>query len=850
MKKYLFLIPFFFLGILNAQKKKEDDSDKKEKAEKTIADLTKSSKKISGLFTIYQDTISGGIKMVVKENQLNKDFIYFSQIADGVTEAGSFRGYYQGSSIFNIKRYFNKIEIIAPNTNFYFDPENPLSKSKNANTSDALIASNKILAHDKETGLYLIDANNLFLSEALTRVKSPRGPGASPTAFSLGSFDKNKSKIKAIKNYPENTNIKTEYVYKNPSVLNSGSNAIQDGRNVSIKIFHSFLKMPEEGYKHRLDSPKVGYFATKINDMTSIETTNYHDLAHRWRLIKKNPAQAVSEPVTPITWWIENSTPLEWRDIIKEGVLAWNEAFEKAGFKNALVVKIQPDDATWDAGDIRYNVLRWTSSPNPPFGGYGPSMTNPKTGEIIGADIMLEFIHFTYRIFYDKLYSDASKNMALETSALGADSIKNIPVYCSSGSLMHENMMLGRAFLEISDASVDELKKITREGMKALIMHEVGHTLGLNHNMKASVVYSPEQLADADFIKGKALTGSVMDYAAINLTLDRKKQGQYFDMAIGPYDIWAIQFGYTPFKNDQELTDLLLRSTEPKLIFGNDADDMRSSSRGIDPRVMTGDLSGDQITYSIDRFKIVNNALKKIKNKMTKEGENYEDLRRAFYTLSSGAAGAGVVLSRFIGGVYVDRSTVGQKGSTKPYTPVGLSDQKRAMNAIKNYVFAPNAFTSPNNVYDYLARQRRGQDFGSGPEDPKIHDLVLGHQTRVLSHLMHPNTLQRIMDSELYGNQYGLSVFMNDLNDAIFKVDIKGSVNTFRQNLQAVYVRRLIEMVTGTSANKFKVPAKSLAVYHLNKIEKRTKRPKGDVGSIAHRIHLNTLITNALKEIK
>ena len=849
MKKYLFLIPFFILGILNAQKKKEDDSDKKEKAEKTIADLTKSSKKISGLFTIYQDTISGGIKMVVKENQLNKDFIYFSQIADGVTEAGSFRGYYQGSSIFNMKRYFNKIEIIAPNTNFYFDPENPLSRSKNANTSDALIASNKILAHEKETGLYLIDANNLFLSEVLTRVKSPRGPGASPKAFSLGSFDKNKSKIEAIKNYPENTNIKTEYVFKNPSVINSGSSAIQDGRNVSIKIFHSFLKMPEEGYEPRLDSPKVGYFATQINDMTSIETTNYRDLVHRWRLIKKNPDQAISEPLKPIIWWIENSTPLQWRDVIKEGVLAWNEAFEKAGFKNALVVKIQPENATWDAGDIRYNVLRWTSSPNPPFGGYGPSMTNPKTGEIIGADIMLEFIHFTSRIFYDKIISNAYTNMALETPAL-VDSIKNTPLYCSSGNIMHKNIMLGRTFLEISDASVDELKKITREGMKALIMHEVGHTLGLNHNMKASVIYSPEQLADADFIKGKALTGSVMDYATINLTLDPDKQGQYFDMAVGSYDIWAIQFGYTPFKNDQELTDLLLRSTEPKLIFGNDADDMRSSSRGIDPRVMTGDLSGDQIAYSIDRFKIVNNALKKIKNKMTKEGENYEDLRRAFYTLNSQAAGAGVVLSRFIGGVYVDRSTVGQKGSTKPYTPVGLSDQKRAMNAIKNYVFAPNAFTSPNNVYGYLAKQRRGQDFGGGPEDPKIHDLVLGYQTQVLSHLMHPNTLQRIMDSGLYGNQYKLSAFMSDLDNAIFKADNKGSVNTFRQNLQAVYVKRLIEMISGASSNKFKVPAKSLAVYHLNKIVKRTKSSKGDVSSVAHRMHLNTLITNALKEIK
>ena len=116
----------------------------------------------------------------------------------------------------------------------------------------------------------------------------------------------------------------------------------------------------------------------------------------------------ISEPIKPITWWIENSTPMEWRETIKEAVLQWNVAFEKAGFKNAIEVKIQPDDADWDAGDIRYNVLRWTSSPNPPFGGYGPSMVNPKTGEIIAADVMLEFVFFTNRVFNDKLYSDSS----------------------------------------------------------------------------------------------------------------------------------------------------------------------------------------------------------------------------------------------------------------------------------------------------------------------------------------------------------------------------------------------------------------------------------------------------------
>ena len=140
-----------------------------------------------------------------------------------------------------------------------------------------------------------------------------------------------------------------------------------------------------------------------------------------------------------------------------------------------------------------------------------------------------------------------------------------------------------------------------------------------------------------------------MDYAGINLTKDRSKQGQFYDMAVGPYDVWAIQFGYTPFKSDSEMQELLNRSTEPELIFGNDADDMRSPGKAIDPRVMTGDLSNDQITYSIDRYNLVNDMMDKIVNKFSVEGNTYEDLRRAYYTLNSQAARAGDVISRFIG---------------------------------------------------------------------------------------------------------------------------------------------------------------------------------------------------------
>ncbi len=859
---------FLTLAILgvndtNAQRKKrKKKGDKKEipapkpkpkKKGKTIASLTKSSKKIEGLFTIYQDTVTGSLKLLVKKDQLNKDFIYFSQIADGVTEAGAFRGSYRGSSVFHLNKYFNKLEFVAPNTSFYFDKKSALSKSSEANISDAVVASGKILATDDKKGEYLIDANGLFLSETFTRIKAPRFPGRSPFAFSLGRFDKNKSKVNSIKNYPENTNVKTEYVYSNPAVLNGGSAAVTDGRNVSIKVFHTFMNMPESDYSPRMDDARVGYFLTQTNDMTTTETVNYRDMIHRWKLVKKDPNAAISEPVTPITWWIENTTPVEWRETIKEGVLAWNKAFEKAGFNNAMVVKVQPDDADWDAGDVRYNVLRWTSSPNPPFGGYGPSFVNPRTGEILGADIMLEFVHFTNRVFADKMYNDAASNMKLETKEeLEAKKhmLKNNHMFCSMGHIMHENLQLGTAVLQANGASDLEMEAIKKEGMKSLIMHEVGHTLGLNHNMKASQLFSPAQLADANFIKGKALTGSVMDYAGINITNDRSQQGQYYDMSVGPYDVWAVQFGYTPFKNNAEKISLLERSTEPALIFGNDADDMRSPGKAIDPRVMIGDLSNDQITYSINRFKLVNSMMQNLKNKFTNKGETYEELRRAYYTLHNQSRIAGGVISRFIGGVYVERSTFGQNGGTKPYTPVSLADQKRAMAALKKYIFAPNAFNTPKEVYNYLARQRRGFNLFSGPEDPKIHEQVLAYQTSILAHIMHPNTLQRLSNSELYGNKYKLSSFMTDLNNMMFKPDVYGSVNSFRQNLQAIYTKRLISMISGRTSNRFSTASKSMAIYNLKNIKTWVSNGTGNIATKAHKNHLKTLIANALKEVK
>ncbi len=856
-KTFIFLIMIFIFGssFSYAQKKKSKNKKDQKIAEKatikTIKEATKSCKKIDGLFTMYRDTLTGETFMLVKKNQINKEFIHFSQISDGVSDAGwLIRGMYMDSKIFSIEKFYNKLNFVAQNTSYYFDKNNPLAKASNSNISEGIMASLKIIAQNQKNGEYLVASDDLFLKETFNQIKSPKSPKTSPKAFKLGELSKNKSKIEKIKNYPENTNINAHYVYFNKAVLNGGTAAVTDGRNVTIKIEHSLIALPKNEYQIRLDDPRIGYFLTQVTDKTSASATPYRDLIHRWHLVKKDKNAALSEPIKPIVWWMENTTPFEFRNTIKEAVLEWNKAFEKAGFKNAIEVKMQPDDAKWDAGDIRYNVLRWTSSPNPPFGGYGPSFVNPRTGQILGADIMLEYVYHTNRVKLDRIFN---LGVAANEFSFNTEMNTNDISFCSYGHEMQNNMLFGQTTLLVNDANDNEMKGLRMEAMKELIMHEVGHTLGLNHNMKASQLFSPAELANPDFIKDKCLTGSVMDYSAVNITLDPKKQGQYYSTTVGPYDAWAIEYGYTP-TNEEGLKAITNKSIQPELTFGNDADDMRNSGKAIDPRVMIGDMSNDQITYAVNRIKVVENTMPKIKDKFNKNGQSYQELRQAFSILNRQYAWSGVVISRFIGGVYVDRSMIGQDTTKKPYTPVAYKDQKRAMEALKKYIFAPDAFKTSNDLYNYIAMQRRGFNFFNSPEDPKIHSMVLSYQKRILNHLLHHNTMQRISDSELYGNNYKLSEFMSDLNEAIFKADAKISINTFRQNLQQEYVTKLIAITNSKTVKQGKSNylnlSKAAALYNLKKIKDLLISNNGDSQTKAHKYYLKTLINNTMENLK
>lgn len=851
----LLLIPFV-LGVQPFHAQKKSKKKKKEKTEapikkkgdkKTIKDIADKSIPFEGLFTIYQDSVTGNIKMVVKEEQIGKEYIYFSQIADGVVEAGTHRGSYRDSKVFKVEKYFDRIEFIIQNTSSYFDPENAVSKSADANMSSGVLASLKIENSDIDKGQYLIDANKLFLSETFSQVKPGKFPKQSPFAFTLGNLDKDKTKVNKIRNYPENTDLVIEYVYSKSNTWNNGSRAVVDGRNVSIKVNHSLIEMPDNDYQPLMDDPRVGFFTTQVSDMTNPNYVNYRDLVHRWNLKKKDPSAAISEPVTPIVWWIENTTPLELRPIIKNAGEKWNLAFEEAGFKNALVIKQQPDDAIWDAGDIRYNVLRWTSSPRPPFGGYGPSFVNPRTGEIMGADIMLEYKSLSNYVNITNLlgYSESEENFDISTQIQNC----NHPA-CNASSMAQMDNIFGGLAIEALGTSKLEKSKIIEQFLTYLILHEMGHTLGFNHNMKASQLHSITDIHNVAITSKVGLVGSVMDYPAINFALDKTKQGQYWTGRPGPYDMWAIKFAYQEGRTEQESTELLSQSTKHELMFGNDADDMRSPGKGMDPRVNIRDMSSDAINYSIDRIKLTNLVAADLLKNLKEDGKSYHKHRVSYQILLNVQAKQANTISRYIGGIYVDRAFIGQEGATKPFIPVPLEKQKSAMKALNDYVFAPDAFTFPNEIYNYLQLQRRGFGFYGLGEDPKIHESVLANQKNVLNQLLHKNTLQRIVNSELYGNTYILSDYMADLNNSIFKKDISGSVNTFRQNLQIEYTKMLIRMVTDSKSNSQSHTVTSNAIYNLKSIKKMASNTSGDISTKAHKTHLSLLIDNALKEIK
>ena len=458
---------------------------------------------------------------------------------------------------------------------------------------------------------------------------------------------------------------------------------------------------------------------------------------------------------------------------------------------------------------------------------------------------MLEYSFITNRLRSSNVFEDAGVAIHEEhddETASFMDRLRAHEANCNMAGQIQLNNMVGKALSLAQGRDEATSRRLVEESIYYLMLHEVGHTLGLNHNMKATQARSYETTYDID-AQGNGLAGSVMDYPAINFAPKGKEQAHYYTIRPGDYDIWAIQFGYSPDMEDPAVRKAhLARSNEKGLAFGNDADDMRAPGRGIDPRVNIFDMTDDAVRFAEDRLKMNKEALKDLRSKFTKEGQSYQELRDAYAVVTGDIYSHGNIASRYVGGVYVDRSVAGQPGATAPYRPVEEEKQRKAMKLLADYIFAPDAFETSSDLLQHIGIQRRGFFHFAG-EDPRVHSRVGRFQGIILSHLLHQNTLQRISDSALYGNTYSLTEMMDDLTSAIFDADSRGAVNTLRQQLQLHYVNRLIGIL---NAGNYDYVAKSNALANLKKIEKNMARWRGDAATRAHRDHVAFIIAKAL----
>lgn len=776
----------------------DNEENSEEDEPKTIESFIEENEleEIDGFMHIWVDKEKDDHFLQLNIADLNKEFIYFTYILDAPQASGNFGGALSDGSILEFRKFKKDIGLYKKNTRFIYDQASKISQSKLRNIQEAFIGRFKVEVHEKETSNYLIKVNSLFLSEMLTAI-SPNIPPEymEYVDLNVGKIDKSKTFVDKIKNYTKNTTIDVVYGFFNPKPKNSPVDAVADKRYTFGKVRHLFVEMPDDNFEPRIADQRVGYFSEKVTDLSSYNYFPVVDLINKWRLIKKNPNAEISEPINPIIYWVENSTPEEIRPFVIEGIEAWNDAFEKAGFKNAVIAKIQPDDADWDAGDIQYNVVRWSSSPDPQFSGYGPSIANPKTGELIAADIVQEFNAIKYGYRLRKIWGYDEENDPL------------------------------------------------RQWIASLTMHEVGHTLGLRHNFKASWLYDANDIHNKS-ITGKAHISSVMDYDPINIAPKGVKQGNFFPHGAGFYDIWAIQFGYTPNLTESARESLLSKSSQPEYKYGTDGDAMGSPGYGIDPRAKRYDMSSDPIEYSKQRLAILDSKILELPEIFGDDGSTYTELRATFgsFLRERGRFFEGV--SRLIGGVYSNRIVNGQQGELTPYEAVAYEDQKRAMELITSELLSNDAFIFDPELLKLLQPEKRPayNPNEDANDDPKLHDTVLGMQENILRHILSPSVMLRLSDSSKYGNKYSPVEVLEDLRNGIFVT--QEIPNSFKRNLQSSYLDGLIGALNNDSYDDI---SKAAIYSSILEIEKFTKRPYGNLETKGHLKYLNWKINKALE---
>ena len=791
--------------------------------------------------------INGLIKLHRKEDklfaefapgQLDKDFIVLISIARGIGEGQLLAGMSWGFGddwVLQFRRIEDRVQVVRRNVRFTAAKGSPEERAVKLAYTDSVLFSLP-LATANPSGGPVVDLTPVFMSDL------PQIGGALP-GF---SFSREKSSWATVKGFRDNVEIEVAATYASGGAARFDT--VPDSRGVTVNIHYSISLLPQTGYQPRLADDRVGYFVAAVKDFSrKYDSDRFVRYITRWDLRKADPAADLSPPRKPIVFWLEKTIPFEYRKPIREGILEWNKAFERAGFANAIEVRQQPDDADWDPEDINYNTFRWITA----GAGFamGPSRVNPLTGEILDADVIFDADFLSYwKDEYDLLGPKTPPTSADDLSMLMGVGFHGPAGHEPGGHGHHCNCQLARGMelqLALSALAVDggktinsaDFKKLVYQAIRSIAMHEVGHTLGLRHNFKASSFLTLDEINTPERTKDTGLSASIMDYLPVNLMPKGQKQGDYYSGTVGPYDYWAIEYGYKPLIGGtdgevSELRKISSRSGEPALAYGPDED-----CRPVDPDPLVNrfDLGRDPLQFAKARRELVAQLVPGLIDRMTESGDGYQRTRRAFNMLLQSQGSAMHFVARMIGGVYVNRNHKGDPNSQPPFVVVEPERQRAALAMLQECVFGEKAFDFPPELYNALvdARWLHWGVHENERSDFPVRATLLAWQDRVLAQILSPTTLSRLTDSEMKipadKDVFTAAELLSGLTGAIFKETErlgqgeftvrKPAISALRRDLQRRYVERLATMVLGT----LPVPedCQTLAYGELEGIETR-----------------------------
>jgi hypothetical protein len=755
-------------------------------AEKKYEDfnrVTQGAKEYDGLFKLYHK--DDHLYLEIQGHQFERPFLLPMAIARGMGLGGHTLNFDEQWVLF-FRRVGDKVYLVRRNIRFQAKRNTPLARAVETTYTDSVLLAVRIVTISPRQGV-VINLNDIFMTNL--------------AQLPLGLLDSNRSTWHKVKAFKNNIEIEVAATFTGRSL---GSGSVIDSRGATVIIHYGLVELPDSGYQPRLADDRVGYYLSVVKDFSSQDKdSSFLRYVKRWRLEKVDAGAKLSPPKKKIVFWIEKSVPDEYRSYVREGILEWNKAFEKIGFREAIEVRQQQDEE-FDPEDVNYNTFRWIASGQ--SYAMGPSRANPLTGEIIDADIIFDadmirawrqqytlgtsggksglnaalweepasriqaghkgwglLDPLLQRQIEQEVWNNgrATSGAAAEPGALNLDLQGRFAALqqgiCQCGA--HRKHDLGLAAMTLTargDMKPGEKvpEELIGQAIKETVMHEVGHTLGLRHNFKGSGMLKNEQLHDTTITHKEGLVGSVMDYNPINLAPKGVKQGDYFTTTLGPYDYWAIEYAYKPLSGGTEgelekLKEIANRGALP----GNDYATDEDLYNNADPSVNQWDLGADPMKYAQDRLLLTEELLKDLADRVIDKGEGYQRVRQAFTMLLEQYGDAAYLITRFVGGEYMHRDHRGDPSGRDPFVPVASAKQREALKFLQEHFLTDKAFHFPPELLRKLAADRwvhwgNERALFAGVEYP-LHERVLRIQQIVLDHMFDSEVLARIQNNSL-----------------------------------------------------------------------------------------------------